>query len=311
MRSACASTFAVVTPTRSPVNMPGPDADRDRRQLVDATPLRSQHHSIAGASVSACRGGPRRRGAAQLDATRACPARSRAPRRRGASRCRSRAAALTRPRLPRARRRAAVAAVAQRRAVRVELDRARVRRRRRRVRGARPNRSGGSTGAIGSPHSTSVTRLVEQLLEAESCSSCIRSSRYTSTCATGTRPSYSCTIVNVGLVTGLGRRRARGPGPWRTSSCPRRDRRRARRRRRRAAATPTAPRQPCRCVGRRCRDLHRDARQRALDAHEVGARPRPASCPPLRSTADGCSVGMSIAVVTGALERELLARAAS
>ena len=36
MRSACAITFAVVTPTRSPVNEPGPDADRDRGELIEA-----------------------------------------------------------------------------------------------------------------------------------------------------------------------------------------------------------------------------------------------------------------------------------
>ncbi len=62
-------------------------------------------------------------------------------------------------------------------------------------------RSSGSTGAIASPHSTIVTADSISSSKPKSCSSWIRSRRYTSTCATGTRPSYSCTIVNVGLVT--------------------------------------------------------------------------------------------------------------
>ena len=61
MRSACAITLAVVTPTRRPVNSPGPMPDRDRGELVERRRrARRTGTAIAGASCSAWRRPPAR-----------------------------------------------------------------------------------------------------------------------------------------------------------------------------------------------------------------------------------------------------------
>ena len=121
-------------------------------------------------------------------------------------------------------------------------------------------------------------------------SSWTRSRRYTSTCASGSRPSYSCTIVNVGLVTGSVDAERRAPGPARTPSCPRRGRRRAARGHRPRAAAPSAAAtarvasgESVRIVTRRDRSGRR-ARARASRARSRRATRRapcrPSAAPP-------------------------------
>ena len=106
MRSACAITLAVVTPTRRPVKSPGPVPDRDRGELVELD-RRTRGAGTRSRARAARRDGARRRAAPR-----------RAPRRRRRTRptparspCRARGAARQ-PSRPRRRGRERVAAVA-------------------------------------------------------------------------------------------------------------------------------------------------------------------------------------------------------
>ena len=127
-------------------------------------------------------------------------------------------------------------------------------------------------------------------------------------------PSYSCTIVNVGLVTGSRRRRARAPAPARTSVLPAPrspiEHARGRRPEQRAERGRDRPRGFAAIVGRHGRRVM-SARASARFTRTKSARDSASALPPDRSTADGCSVGRSTASMPGARERELLARAAS
>ena len=58
MRSACAMTLAVVTPTRSPVNSPGPMSTAIAASCPSDTSSSPHRYWIAGASCSACRRPP-------------------------------------------------------------------------------------------------------------------------------------------------------------------------------------------------------------------------------------------------------------
>ena len=89
-RNACANTFAVVTPTRRPVNTPGPMPTAIGGHVIEREPISSQQYWIAGASGSAGAAGRCRRTSTR---PRQHPLSTRARRRRGGSRCRSRAAA--------------------------------------------------------------------------------------------------------------------------------------------------------------------------------------------------------------------------
>ena len=189
------------------------DADRDRRQVVEASRRVCSHSdAIAGASTSACRGrvaGDRRRRARSVRAARV---RTRARHRRAAWRCRCRGSARSG--------RTRLTVVADRERCERALERHRHGHASTR-RSARPSRvrsssaplerfdlhddaiGAGAPAATASPHSMIVTPSPStSSSKPRSCSSWMRSSRYTSTCATGSRPAYCCTSVNVGLVTG-------------------------------------------------------------------------------------------------------------
>ena len=127
----------------------------------------------------------------------------------------------------------------------------------------------------------------------------------------GTRPSYSCTIVNVGLVTGSvdAERRARGPcanvvlpaprSPASTTRSPAR------------SCDPSAAPTASRLVARRSSSAPASSCCRATSARFTctkSARDSASALPPERSTADGCNVGISTASWPGARERELLPR---
>ena len=110
-------------------------------------------------------------------------------------------------------------------------------------------------------------------------------------------PSYSCTIVNVGLVTG-----SSTPSP---RAEPLRERGLARAEvadeqhevARRRAARRARPRPPASRRGNRCGSSSgadapgRRARERALHAHEVGARTRRAPCRPTAAPPTGAASG--------------------
>ena len=290
--------------------MPGPMPTAIAESCASSTPHCSQHHSIAGASVSACRGGlvsavppsstrpsspcsfasttPTRRVAVSIPSSSiSAPHRGRARRRarRGA-----RAAAPARA----SRSRSTRASSSSSPSVEAHVDtvaRAAPARSPRPTRRARP----------GSSSSSSKPR---------SCSSWMRSSRYTSTCATGTRAVVLLHDRERRARHGLVARRARGRRPSRTSSCPRRGRRSSTTRSPGRSMRAERGRRPTRVSSARrassARSSSCTARARASRARSRRATRR-APCPPERNTADGCSVGISTRVVPGARERELLA----
>ena len=198
-RNACAITLAVVTPTRRPVNMPGPIADRDRRRAGAAsTPVCSHSERIAGREqLGVATGAAAAIGAGPTAARRARRRRDRArrrhARRRGVDREQQHSGVCTIASRASGRRRAAVRAPPRRIgdaprhdtssgstsgivvAV-VDARRARAGRRADRPAAARATRSPHSTIAIDSPSSSSSNPT--------SCSSWTWSSRYTSTCTT-------------------------------------------------------------------------------------------------------------------------------
>ncbi len=178
MPTAIAETCASSTPDRSTTPF-----DRGRERL-----------GVAGrAGVG---------GSAELDASEHAVSRSRAPRRRAGSRCRCRAAASRGPERRERGRRALPGAASTSPAEGDDFDDALI----------------VVVIVHREPHVDPIARQHERdrlapLDDRDRESRAAPRSRgraapgcgprrYTSTCATGTRPSYSCTIVNVGLVTG-------------------------------------------------------------------------------------------------------------
>ena len=207
IRSTCAMTFAVVTPTRRPVNRPGPIPTATAASWSSSTPVSCSRYSIAGTSCSAWRAA----GRASRDSTpehavpvadrdadlRASPCRSRA---RALRRSRTSASAATRA-SARSHPRSRLPSVARWSIARVVVGSSRPVQQRssapEAVGGQRtPRRARPTRHTITASPSSSSSRP-------RSSTSWTRSRRYTSTCTSGTSaPSYSRTMVNVGLTTG-------------------------------------------------------------------------------------------------------------
>ena len=168
IRSAWASTLAVVTPDPQPGEQPGPmptaiaDEVVERRRRSSRAQVLDRGRELLGVART------RRRPGRQLDATEHARAPSRARHRRAGSRCRSRAPA--RQRAARDSRRLELRAIdAAPPSARREHERHRARRRRRRRRRAHVERGRRAAAcATASPHSTSVTaRPSSELVEPE------------------------------------------------------------------------------------------------------------------------------------------------
>ena len=161
-------------------------------------------------------------------------------------------------------------------APRADLDRAGVRVV---LTGARctTKRSRGSTACDGFAPLDERHRSLEQLLEAEIVQLLQPVEPVHVDVRNGDRPSYCCTIVNVGLVTVSVTPRPRCQALGKCGLARAELAGRARRRRRRAASTPTA-RQPCRCDRPPACDLHATRCQRPLRRDEIGGAIPRASC---------------------------------